>query len=100
MIELTNLILSALAVFVAVVLRFVVPWVRANTTAKQREELLEWINIAVMAAEQLHWKDAGAVRKQYVVDFLKENGFDVDSAEVDAAIEAAVLSIHKELEAA
>ena len=38
------------------------------------------------------------MRKEYVVRFLESKGYDVDTQEVDSAIEAAVLKLHQKLE--
>lgn len=92
-------ILDALIVLISgVITAFVVPWIKRNTSEKDRENMLRWIDIAVAAAQQLYYQEDGAKRKEYVMRFLKEKGYDVNTAEVDSAIEAAVLKLHKELD--
>ena len=59
-----------------------------------------YAQLAVAAAQQLYHQLNGAERKQYVRDFLASKGYDVKDDEVDNAIEAAVLRLHHELEAA
>lgn len=100
MTDLTPVINAFIALVAALVTAFVIPWIKRNTSAKDREELLKWVEIAVMAAQQLYHQLDGSKRKEYVLDFLREKGYDVTSAEVDNAIEAAVLKLHQELEAA
>lgn len=100
MTDLTPVINAFIALIAALITAFVVPWIKRNTSAKDREELLKWVEIAVMAAQQLYHQLDGSKRKEYVLNFLQEKGYDVTSAEVDNAIEAAVLKLHQELEAA
>lgn len=100
MTDLTPVINAFIALVAALITAFVVPWIKCNTSAKDREELLKWVEIAVMAAQQLYHQLDGSKRKEYVLNFLREKGYDVTSAEVDNAIEAAVLKLHQELEAA
>lgn len=99
MTDLTPVINAFIALVATIITAFVVPWIKRNTSAKDREELLKWVEIAVMAAQQLYHQLDGSKRKEYVRDFLREKGYDVTSAEVDNAIEAAVLKLHQELEA-
>ncbi len=99
MTDLTPVINAFIALVATIITAFVVPWIKRNTSAKDREELLKWVEIAVMAAQQLYHQLDGSKRKEYVLDFLREKGYDVTSAEVDNAIEAAVLKLHQELEA-
>lgn len=100
MTDLTPVINAFIALVAALITAFVIPWIRRNTSAKDREELLKWVEIAVMAAQQLHYQLKGEERKQYVLDFLAQKGYDVSSEEIENAIEAAVLKLHQELEAA
>ena len=98
MTDLTPVINAAIALFAAVITAFVIPWIKRNTTQKDREELLKWVEIAVTAAQQLFHQLDGEKRKDYVRQFLNEKGYDADSPEVNNAIEAAVLKLHRELE--
>ena len=96
--DLTPVINAFIALVAALVTAFVIPWIRRNTSAKDREELLKWVEIAVMAAQQLYHQLNGEERKKYVLDFLAQKGYDVSSEEIENAIEAAVLKLHQELE--
>jgi len=100
MTDLTPIINAFIALIAALITAFVVPWIKRNTSEKDREELLKWVEIAVMAAQQLYHQLDGAKRKEYVMNFLFQKGYNVLSAEVDTAIEAAVLKLHQELEGA
>lgn len=100
MTNLTPVINAVIALIAALITAFVVPWIKRNTSAKDREELLKWVEIAVMAAQQLYHQLDGSKRKEYVLNFLREKGYDVTSSEVENAIEAAVLKLHQDMEAA
>lgn len=97
MIDLTMLIEMVIAVACAVATLFVVPWLRSKTTAQQREELLKWVDIAVAAAQQLYHQCSGQQRLQYALEMLEEQGYNIDSAVVRDAVEAAVLKLHQQL---
>ncbi len=100
MTDLTPVINAFIALVAALITAFVIPWIKRNTSAKDREELLKWVEIAVMAAQQLHHQLKGEERKKYVLDFLAQKGYDVENEEIENAIEAAVLKLHQGLEAA
>lgn len=100
MTDLTPVFNAFIALAAALITAFVIPWIKRNTTQKDREELLKWVEIAVMAAQQLFYQYDGEYRKTYAKAFLAAKGYDVDSDEIDGIIEAAVLRLHRELEAA
>lgn len=100
MIDLTPVIEAVIVLLGAVVTVFLVPWIKRQTSAKDREELLKWVEIAVAAAEQLFDSTQGEEKKEAVVEFLRKEGFVFSEAEIDTAIEAAVLKLHRELEEA
>jgi len=54
MTDLTPVFKAFIALAAALVTAFVIPWIKRNTTQKDREELLKWVEIAVMAAQQLY----------------------------------------------
>ena len=95
--ELTELVKMLIELIVAVASMWLVPWLRAKLNAEQVADMLRWVEIAVSAAEQLYDAAQGSAKKQYVVSFLEERGYRVDENEVDLAIEAAVLKLHREL---
>lgn len=97
MIDLTPIYNAVIALAAACVSAFFIPWLRRKTDEQEREELLRWVEIAVAAAQQLYHQKDGAERKAYVLDFLESKGYRVDTAEIDSAIEAAVLKLHEEM---
>lgn len=90
----TEVFSAVITLFVALITAFVIPWLKSKTGAARFAEVLKWVEIAVAAAEQM--AKAGLIdmpKKEYVVKFLNDSGVDVDEAELDAMIEAAVLKL-------
>lgn len=85
-------LLSALAAAV------LTPWLKEKLSQQKLTQLLNWVEIAVIAAQQLYFDQDGTRRKEYVLEVLRSKGYDVDGAEIDSAIEAAVLKLHQQLE--
>lgn len=96
-IDITIIINAVIALIAAVVSTFLIPWIRSKTTSQQREDLIAWVKIAVAAAEQIYkGSGRGEDKKKYVLDFLAQSGFTVDTDSVNAAIEAAVKQLNSE----
>lgn len=100
MTNLTPVIEAVIALVAALISAFVIPWIRRNTSAQDRDDFLRWVEIAVAAAEQLFASTQGKEKKKYVIAFLEEKGYTWSESELNAAIEGAVLKLHRELEAA
>jgi len=100
MTDLTPIINAFVALIAALISAFLIPWIKRQTSAKDREEMLKWVEIAVAAAEQLFDSTQGEAKKKAVVAFLEEKGFVFTESEIDSAIEAAVLKLHRQLGAA
>lgn len=98
MTDLTPVINAFIALISAVISVFLIPWIKRKTNQQDREEMLKWIEIAVSASQQLYHNLDGAERKKYVQDYLELKGYDISSKDIDNAIEAAVLKLHRELE--
>lgn len=91
-------IAEALVTLAAVLISsFVIPWIKKKIGAEKMTEFLSWVDIAVAAAEQLFDHIDTATKKEYVTAFLKDKGFELDAQDMDNAIEAAVIRLHKEL---
>ena len=98
MTDLTPVFNALIALVAALITAFVIPWVKRNTTAQDREDFLRWVEIAVAAAEQLFYSTQGPEKKKYVLQFLEDKGYVVSEEELNAAIEGAVLKLHRQLE--
>lgn len=97
MIDLTPIMNTFIALVVALILRYVIPWIKSKTTNQQRENMLAWVDIAVMAAQQLYYQMDGQTRLNYALELLEEKGFDINDTAVLDAVEAAVLKLHQGL---
>lgn len=97
MTNLTPIINLAIALIGAIVSAFVIPLIRKKMSKEDTDKLMALIRIAVMAAQQLYWDAEGPVRKQYVLDFLAAQGYDIDDEAILNAIEAEVLALHQKL---
>ena len=95
-IDLTQIILAIITMIGAIITRYVIPWIKNKLTDHQYEVFNGLVRTGVYAAEQLFTSDKWKEKKQYVVDLLKENGYDVDIASVDALIEATVRELRIE----
>ena len=95
--EITEIAKILIELVVAIASLWLVPWLRAKLNAEQVADMLRWVEIAVSAAEQLYDAAQGSAKKQYVLDFLRDRGYEADEDELDLAIEAAVLRLHKEI---
>ena len=98
-IDLTQIILAVIMLIGALISRYLIPWLKAKLDDRQTEALNAIVRVAVYAAEQLFESSEGKAKKAYVLNLLKDNGFDVDSATVDALIEATVKELRIEMSA-
>lgn len=94
MIDITSIVNAVIALLAAVVSTFLVPWIKGKVEAQKLEKIMDWVTIAVSAAEQIYKESGiGEKKKQYVLDFLEDKGLTVDINSVDAMIEAAVYGL-------
>lgn len=96
MTDLTPIIEGAITLAVAIITAFVIPYLKEKIGAAKYAKTLEWVKVAVKAAEMIYnGVGRGAEKKAYVVEFLHEKGFTVDADSLDALIESAVLELQK-----
>lgn len=94
--DITPIVNALIGLCAAVITCVVVPWIKSKTDAQRQEDILQWVKIAVQAAEQIYNQSGmGEYKKKYVLDFLEKNGFVLDTNEIDAMIESAVLELKK-----
>lgn len=98
--DITSILEAVIALATAIVTVFLLPWISAKTSEQEREDLLGWVDIAVAAAQQLYHQCSGQQRLDYALSVLEERGFNVEEGAVVDAVEAAVLKLHRQLEAA
>lgn len=91
-----QIILAVIALLGTIMTAVVAPYVKSKYTESKRNEIYRYVEIAVLAAEQiLKIQDPdGSKRKQYVIDFLNSKGFKLSPQELDTIIEAAVKELN------
>ena len=75
MIDLTPVFQAVIALAVAVVTAFVIPWIKSKTTMQQREMLLSITSCLVYAAEQMYGAGHGDEKLAYVISQLENTGY-------------------------
>lgn len=94
MIDLTPVTEAVIALIVAVITAFVIPWLKGKISTDKLEQIKLWVTVAVEAAEQIYkGSGRGEEKKAYVVQFLQEKGFTLDPDSLDKLIEAAVFNL-------
>ena len=96
MIDLTDIIQTAIALIVALITYKVIPWIKAKTTESQQAILMATVRTLVYAAEQLYGAGKGKEKFTYVRQKLQEKGFDVDVDAIEAAVKEITIEIAKE----
>lgn len=97
MTDLTPIVNAVIALIAAIVTTFLIPWIKSKIDAAKLAQIVEWVGIAVRAAEQIYNESGmGEKKKQYVLDFLADKGFTLDPNSINAMIEAAVKELNIE----
>lgn len=96
-IDLTQIILAVITLLFGLLMRYVIPSIKAKTTANQMELIRAAVKTAVYAVEQLYKSKPGQEKKQLVLQFLKDNGYIVDDKEIEDEISFIIEEIVKEL---
>lgn len=86
MIDLTPFLQAVIALAAALVTGLLIPWIRSKTTAQQQSTLTMVVDVLVYAAEQLYATGKVQDKLAYVKRQLKERGFAVDIAQIEAAV--------------
>ena len=95
MTDITPIAQAFIALITTVIVIVIIPWIKSRTTTEQQTQILSWVRIAVLAAEQLFKGiGRGEEKKQYVIDFLKSKGYYIDAEKIDAMIEAEVSKLN------
>lgn len=98
MIDLTPLVNALILLLGAVITVFLVPYIKSKLSVAQQAELAAWVEIAVKAAEQIiQGTKLGQERKEWVMSFLEDRGYNLNDKEtaekIEALIEAFVLGL-------
>lgn len=95
-IDLTPIIQAIFALLAALVTYKLIPWIKAKTTAEQRQLLMAMTSTLVFAAEQLYGAGNGEDKLDYVVAQLEERGFTADRAAIEAIVKDYAEELHKQ----
>ena len=95
--NITEVFAAIAYLIVALLSLLVIPAIKSRVGAENMDNFLKWVDIAVAAAEQLYESTQGKAKKEYVLSYLIEKGYDVDEAELEMVVEAAVNRLHHEL---
>ena len=97
MTDLTPIVNAVITLIAALITTFLIPWIKSKIDAAKLAQIVEWVGIAVRAAEQIYNESGmGEKKKQYVLDFLADKGFTLDPNSINAMIEAAVKNLNIE----
>lgn len=92
----TNLFFALLATVSFVMVGVVIPYLKQKTKGANLANTLAMVEIAVKAAEQIYsYAGQGAIKKKYVLQYLKDRGISLQEEELDAMIEATVQEINR-----
>lgn len=97
MTDLTPIVNAVITLIAAIVTTFLIPWIKSKIDSAKLAQIVEWVGIAVRAAEQIYNESGmGEKKKQYVLNFLADKGFTLDPNSINAMIEAAVKNLNIE----
>lgn len=88
-INLTPILQAIIALLAALVTYRLIPWIKERTTKEQQGNLQALIRVLVYAAEQIYGAGNGPEKLQYVCEQLRARGYEVDLAEIEAAVYSA-----------
>lgn len=94
MIDLTPIFNAAIVLLAGIITAFVIPWVKtyvlpwiaANTTEKQRNILHGLYKTAVYAAEQIYGSGYGQDKLEYAKNYIRDKGYTVDYDLIEATV--------------
>ncbi len=99
---LVQIILAVIALLGTIITAMVAPYIRTKYSKEKRQEIYEYVDIAVKTAEQILKKHDpnGTLRKEFVLRHLNEKGFKLTEDDLNMMIEAAVLELNMAKQAA
>lgn len=98
--DITGIAEALIALILAIITTFVVPWLKEKYDAQKLAKIQTWVKTAVQAAEMIYsGTGLGEKKKAYVTKFLADRGITIDAEAIDAMIESAVLEIQEAVKA-
>lgn len=97
--DITIFLKAVITLIFAILVTFLVPWIKANINEKTLKNVVYWTSVAVDWAEQIFKESGmGAKKKEEVLKFLESKGFTVDFDDLDHLIEAFVKRMNDDKE--
>ena len=90
MINLTPLFEAVIAIAIALVARYAIPWIKEKLTAEQLTKARAVVEIAVYAAEKAFGAGNGKEKLEYAQSVLAAHGVKLDTIKLHAMIDAAI----------
>lgn len=90
MTDITPIVQGIFVVVFLAAAAFFIPWLRSKTSAAQQAEIQVWVNVAVLATEQLFGPGRGEEKKRWVIDQLAKRKVTLDLDALGVMIEAEV----------
>ena len=80
--------------------RYAIPWIKLQVDDKKMQMICEWVNKAVLSAQQTLQAKTGAERKavvkKFIAEMLASKTISISDAQLDALIESAVYIMKEE----
>lgn len=101
--DITFIVEIVFALIGLLIMRYVYPWLKSNTSVKQQQELNGIFDVVVAAAQQLFGESGrGPERREYALKciqaWLSARGIKLDVDRLDAMLEAAVFRLKQNSE--
>ena len=96
-IDLTQIILAVITLLFGLLMRYIIPNIKAKTNANQMELIRAAVKSAVYAVEQLYKSTPGQEKKQKVIEALAKQGYILDVDNVEEKIHLMIEAFVKEL---
>lgn len=93
--DITPIVQVLIALIGAIITFIIVPWIKFKTSVQEQEQIRQWIQIAVSAAEQIFvGQGRGEEKKKWVLDFLSKYNLKIDLDAINAMIESEVWKLN------
>lgn len=93
----TQIVKAIIVLLFAIIDAYLIPLIKVKIKADRRAELIEYVTIAVEAADQIFGRQRGEEKKAYVLQYLELKGIKFDPETIDMVIESAVLQMKNSL---
>ena len=96
-IDLTQIILAVITLIFALISRYVIPYAKSKLNKDQMELLQTFVKAGVYAAEQLYNTNQGQEKKEYVISFLRDKGYILNTDQIEPEIDTLIEAMVREL---